>query len=64
LLQTLAEFSNVAIRKAIDGSENCHIQWLLGCYCPGLMRIPTHSGRAYRFEAGRGSDLKPAIIPI
>jgi hypothetical protein len=27
------------------------------------VRIPTHSGRVFRFEAGRDSDLKPATIP-
>jgi len=28
------------------------------------VRIPTQSGRGFRFEAGRHSDLKPAAIPI
>ena len=27
------------------------------------VRIPTQSGRVFRFEAGRDSDLKPATIP-
>jgi hypothetical protein len=27
------------------------------------MRIPTQSGRVFRFDAGRDSDLKPATIP-
>jgi hypothetical protein len=27
------------------------------------VRIPTQAGRGYRFEAGQGSDLKPATIP-
>ncbi len=27
------------------------------------LRIPTQAGRGYRFEAGQGSDLKPATIP-
>ena len=27
------------------------------------MRIPTQSGRVFRFDAGRDSDLKPAMIP-
>ena len=27
------------------------------------LRIPTEAGRGYRFEAGQGSDLKPATIP-
>ena len=27
------------------------------------MRIPIQSGRGFRFEAGRHSDLKPAAIP-
>ncbi len=29
-----------------------------------LLRIPTQSGRGFRFEAGRGSDLMSATIPI
>jgi len=28
------------------------------------LRIPTQAGRGFRFDAGRGSDLKPATIPI
>ncbi len=28
-----------------------------------LVRIPIYSGRVFRREAGRGSDLKPASIP-
>jgi len=28
------------------------------------LRIPTQSGRGFRFEAGRHSDLKPATVPI
>jgi hypothetical protein len=28
------------------------------------LRIPTHSGRGFRFEAGHRSDLIPATIPI
>ena len=28
------------------------------------VRIPTQAGRGYRFEAGQGSDLKPARVPI
>jgi hypothetical protein len=27
------------------------------------LRIPTQSGRVFRDEVGRGSDLKPATIP-
>jgi hypothetical protein len=27
------------------------------------MRIPTQSGRLFRFEAGHGTDLIPATIP-
>jgi hypothetical protein len=27
------------------------------------LRIPIYSGRVFRREAGRGSDLKPASIP-
>jgi hypothetical protein len=27
------------------------------------VRIPIQSGRVYRFEAGRDSDLKPATVP-
>jgi hypothetical protein len=30
---------------------------------PGGLRIPTQSGRVFRFDAGRDSDLKPATIP-
>ena len=29
-----------------------------------LVRIPTHSGQAYRFDAGHRSEMKPATIPI
>jgi hypothetical protein len=29
-----------------------------------VMRIPTQSGRGFRFEAGHRSDLIPATIPI
>ena len=29
-----------------------------------LLRIPTQSGRGFRFEAGHRSDLIPATIPI
>ena len=32
-------------------------------YEGGYVRIPTQAGRGYRFEAGQGSDLKPATIP-
>jgi len=28
-----------------------------------MVRIPIYSGRVFRREAGRGSDLKPASIP-
>ena len=28
-----------------------------------LLRIPTHSGRGFRFDAGRRADLIPATIP-
>jgi hypothetical protein len=28
------------------------------------LRIPTQSGRGFRFEAGHRSDLIPATIPI
>jgi hypothetical protein len=28
------------------------------------LRIPTQSGRGFRFEAGHRSDLIPAAIPI
>jgi hypothetical protein len=28
------------------------------------MRIPTEAGRVFRREAGQGSGLKPATIPI
>jgi hypothetical protein len=27
------------------------------------VRIPTQSGRVFRFDAGRDSDLNPATIP-
>jgi hypothetical protein len=27
------------------------------------LQIPTHSGQVFRNDAGRGSDLKPAVIP-
>jgi hypothetical protein len=27
------------------------------------LRTPTQSGRVFRFEPGRDSDLKPASIP-
>jgi transposase len=30
----------------------------------GRLRIPTQSGRGFRFEAGHRSDLIPATIPI
>lgn len=29
-----------------------------------IVRIPIQSGRRFRFEAGRDSDLIPAAIPI
>jgi hypothetical protein len=29
-----------------------------------LLRIPTHSGQAYRFDAGHRSEMKPATVPI
>jgi hypothetical protein len=29
----------------------------------GIMQIPTHSGQAFRRDAGRDSDLMPATIP-
>jgi hypothetical protein len=28
------------------------------------VRIPTHSGQAYRFDAGHRSEMKPATVPI
>jgi hypothetical protein len=28
------------------------------------LRIPTHSGQAYRFDAGHRSEMKPATVPI
>jgi hypothetical protein len=28
------------------------------------LRIPTEAGRVFRREAGQGSGLKPATIPI
>jgi hypothetical protein len=33
-------------------------------HLPGKVRIPTQSGRGFRFEAGHRSDLIPATIPI
>jgi hypothetical protein len=32
-------------------------------YTAAAVRIPTHSGRVFRFDAGRDSDLKPATVP-
>jgi hypothetical protein len=29
----------------------------------GVLRIPIQSGRCFRFQAGRVSDLMPATIP-
>jgi hypothetical protein len=31
---------------------------------PVVARIPTEAGRVFRREAGQGSGLKPATIPI
>jgi hypothetical protein len=28
-----------------------------------FVRIPTHSGQAYRFDAGHRSEMKPATVP-
>jgi hypothetical protein len=29
----------------------------------GCLQIPIEAGRVFRFEAGHGSDMKPATIP-
>jgi hypothetical protein len=34
------------------------------CSARSVLRIPTQSGRGFRFEAGHHSDLIPATIPI
>jgi hypothetical protein len=40
------------------------ITWENECPRWGFVRIPTQSGRGFRFEAGHRSDLIPATIPI
>jgi hypothetical protein len=41
---------------------NVHLLRAIGDLRPEV-RIPTQSGRVFRFDAGRDSDLKPATIP-
>ncbi|MGO8705503.1 MAG: hypothetical protein ACLQVA_16960, partial [Candidatus Brocadiia bacterium] len=47
------------LKGDMDAIEQANIQ--KNC---GLLRIPTQSGRGFRFDVGRRSDLIPATIPI
>jgi hypothetical protein len=49
--------------RPFDGDAARALQTELETMARSHLRIPTQAGRGYRFEAGQGSDLKPATIP-
>lgn len=52
---------------AIDREHGLFRRWLVtdaAAYDWRSVRIPIHSGRVFRFEAGHRSDLMSATIPI